>query len=239
MAVGKESFFWHKVHSLTGVIPIGFYMLQHLTLNSFSIAGPAKFNSVIGFFESVPKHILLALEIGVLGIPILFHAVYGLFIVGRAKPNFLSTKYKWPENRMYGLQRWSGVILFFLLILHVVTTTVNAKINGEEVILWQAWHDKLTANGYIVLVLYALGVVAASYHLAYGIWNFCIRWGITISERSQLAVQKFSFVFFIVVTALGWGALAGFLVDRDAGVRSNSVHVSAENPMHASLIEIR
>lgn len=227
MAVGRESFFWHKVHSLTGVIPIGFYMLQHLTLNSFSIAGPQKFNSVIEFFEAVPKHLLLALEIGVLGIPILFHAVYGLFIVGRAEPNYLSTRYKWSENRMYGLQRWSGVVLFFLLILHVATTTLNAKINGADVILWQAWHDRLTSNGYFELFLYAFGVVAASYHLAYGIWNFCIRWGITISERSQRGVQKFSFVFFIVVTALGWGALAGFLVDRDGGGASGPVHVSA------------
>ena len=228
MAVGKESFFWHKVHSLTGVIPIGFYMLQHLALNSFSLAGPEAFNGVIGFFASVPKHLLLALEICVLGIPILFHAVYGLFIVGRAQPNYFATTYKWSQNRMFGLQRWSGVVLFFLLILHVVTTSVNAKINGEQVILWQAWHEKLTSYGYSVLVLYLLGVLAASYHLAYGIWNFCIRWGITVGERSQIAVQKFAFGFFIGVTLLGWSALYGFL--REPGLSEVHVEMSFQAP---------
>ena len=43
MAIGRENYFWHKLHSLTGIIPIGFYMIQHLVLNSFSFAGPEKF----------------------------------------------------------------------------------------------------------------------------------------------------------------------------------------------------
>lgn len=211
MAMTRENFFWHKVHSLTGVIPIGFYMLQHLTLNSFSLAGPEKFDAVINFFASVPPHLLLVLEIGVLGLPILFHAIYGLFIVNRGEPNYFTTKYKWSQNRMYSLQRWTGIILFFLLIAHVFTTTVNAKINGHQVIQYAAWHEKLTSNGYIVLAIYMFGIVAASYHLAYGIWNFCIRWGITISEKAQHSVQKFSAAFFILVTLLGWGALFGFV----------------------------
>ncbi|HMS54771.1 MAG TPA: hypothetical protein PKA27_05175 [Fimbriimonadaceae bacterium] len=213
----RESFFWHKLHSLTGVIPTGFYMLQHLTLNSFSLAGPEKFNGVIGFFNAIPKHILLVLEIGLLGIPILFHAVYGLFIVNRGEPNtYFTTKYKWSQARMYTMQRWSGILLFILLILHVISTTVNAKINGHQVIEYAAWHEKLTSNGYILLVIYMIGIVAASYHLAYGIWNFCIRWGITVSEKAQHGVQKFALAFFFVVTLLGWGALFGFLRDPGA-----------------------
>lgn len=211
MAFGRENFFWHKLHSLTGVIPIGFYMIQHLTLNSFSLGGPSKFNSVIGFFESVPKHLLLALEIGLLGLPILFHGIYGLFITSRADLDVAKGAYPWRENKMFWLQRWTGVALFLLLILHVATTTINAKINGPQVIQWQAWHDKLTANGYIVLIVYMVGVLAASYHLCYGLWNFCIRWGITVSARSQRAVQRFSAVAFVAVTVLGWLALFGFL----------------------------
>ncbi|MEJ5171677.1 MAG: hypothetical protein WHU10_11875, partial [Fimbriimonadales bacterium] len=84
MALNRENFLLHKLHSLTGIVPIGFYMLQHLTLNSFALAGPDKFNAVIAFFEGMPKHILLALEIGVILLPILFHGVYGLFITQRA-----------------------------------------------------------------------------------------------------------------------------------------------------------
>lgn len=223
MAPGKESYFWHKLHSLTGIIPIGFYMLQHLTLNSFSLAGPEKFNGVIGFFAAIPKHLLLALEIGILGLPILFHSIYGLFITSRAELNY-GKKLAYRENLMFVLQRYTGVALFLLLIAHVATTTVNAKINGEQAIQFAAWHEKLTSLFYIPLVLYMFGVAAAAYHLSYGLWNFCIRWGITVSTKSQKGMEKVSAVGFVLITLLGWGALVGFL--RSPEPTATSVQVS-------------
>jgi succinate dehydrogenase / fumarate reductase, cytochrome b subunit len=218
LAISRESFFWHKVHSLTGVIPVGFYMVQHLTLNSFSLGGAAKFDAVIGFFEGIPIHILLAMEILIIWLPLFFHAIYGLFITSRAQQNYFTSKYKWSQNRMYAFQRYSGVFLFFFLIYHVISTTVYKYITHDaEVIKYAAWNKHLTEYGGIFLIVYALGVLAASYHLAYGIWNFCIRWGITISDRAQLRVQKFSLVFFFVLTLLGWGALGGFLMNKSDG----------------------
>lgn len=215
LSLTSESYFWHRVHSLTGIVPVGFYMVQHLFLNSFSLAGPEKFNAVIGFFAGMPRHVLLVLEILFIWVPLAFHGVYGIFISGRAKSNYFTRKYRWKENRMYTLQRWSGIALFFLLIGHIVTTTIKAQVSplGHEAIEFEAWCTLLTSGGtYIVLVLYVVGVALAAYHLAYGIWNFCIRWGITVNERSQLAVEKFCGVFFILVTLLGWAALAGFLM---------------------------
>ncbi len=221
----KENFFWHKVHSLTGIIPIGFYMVQHLSLNSFSIGGPDKFNGVINFFESIPKHFLLILEIVAIWLPLLFHAVYGVFIANRSQGNYFSSKYGWSQNRMYTYQRYSGIFLLFFLAYHVATTTVAKYLTGNaEVIKFDAWHDKLMQPWW--LALYLLGVLAASYHLAYGIWNFCIRWGITISEKAQQSVQKFSLVAFIALTALGWGALAGFLIPHEQAPTPTSTPVS-------------
>lgn len=203
------------MHSLTGIVPVGFYMVQHLTLNSFSLGGPEKFNAVIGFFDGIPKHLLLALEALFIWIPLLFHGVYGIFIAGRAQPNYFSQKYKWNENRMYLFQRWSGIALFFLLIAHVVTTTIKAKVSpaGIESIEFDAWNQTLVSGGtYLVFLLYLVGVLFASYHLCYGLWNFCIRWGITVSDRSQLGMQKFSGILFVLITLLGWAALVGFLI---------------------------
>lgn len=211
MSLTRENYFWHKLHSLTGIIPIGFYMVQHLALNSFSLAGPQKFNAVIGFFSGVPKHLLLTLEIGVIWLPILFHAVYGLFITQRGLPNISERAYRWRENWMYTLQRISGVALFFLILAHVLTTTVISKVKGEAFIQYDAWHHNLTHYYYIPLFLYLVGILLASYHLSYGVWNFCIRWGITVNAKSQRAVQKFSAILFVVITLLGWAAIFGFL----------------------------
>lgn len=217
ISLTRESYFWHKLHSLTGILPIGFYMIQHLTLNSFSLAGPEAFNGVIGFFSGMPRHILLALEIVFIYLPLLFHSVYGIFISVRAKSNFLNEHYAWAENRMYSFQRWSGIALFFLLIAHIVTTTVRAQVSpiGHEAIEFNAWTALLTSGGtYIGLILYVVGVLLASYHLAFGWWSFCIRWGITVSERSQKGMLKFSMVLFVAITLLGWAALAGFLIPQ-------------------------
>jgi succinate dehydrogenase / fumarate reductase cytochrome b subunit len=212
MSLNRENFVWHRLHSLTGIVPVGFYMIQHLTLNSFSLAGPEYFDAVIKFFgELMPKHLLLALEIGVLAIPILFHAVYGLFITQRAQSNVFLPKYRHRENIMYTLQRYSGVALFFLLIAHVWSTTINAKLHGDSVIRYEAWHTMLTSYGYSILILYMVGIALASYHLAYGVWNFCVRWGIAVSEATQLKMRKVSSVLFLLITALGWAALLGFV----------------------------
>jgi len=221
----RESFFWHKVHSLTGIVPVGFYMVQHLTLNSFSLAGPTKFNGVIGFFSSIPKHLLLTLEVVAIWLPLLFHAVYGIFIVARNSDNYSQKAYKYRENRYYRLQRWTGVLAFIYLLAHVFTTTFVAKTKGEAYIQYDAWHQLLTSYGYAFFILYAIGVTACSYHLAYGIWNFCIRWGITISEKSQAAMGKFSFVAFVFLSLLGIAALYGFI---------NPVFAAKEEPVEAS-----
>ncbi|MEJ5170132.1 MAG: hypothetical protein WHU10_04015, partial [Fimbriimonadales bacterium] len=141
------------------------------------------------------------------------------FITQRAEVNVYQKKYRYTENWMYFFQRATGVALFFLLILHVSTTTIAAKYLGRgiEHIQYAGMQKMLTDNGYLGLILYAIGVLLASYHLCYGLWNFCIRWGITVSESAQIALRKVSFVAFVAVTVLGWAALAGFLIHEPAG----------------------
>ena len=214
-AITRENYFWHKLHSLTGIIPVGFYMVQHLTLNSFAFAGPQYFNGVVRFFESLPTHILYALLICVVWGPLVFHAVYGLFIINRGVPNMSNAAYRFRENRMYTLQRYSGIFVFLFLAYHTATTSIASKISGNhEMIEYAAWQHKLTSNGYIFLIIYMLGVAASTYHLSYGIWNFCIRWGITVSEKSQMRMQKVATGAFVLLTLIGWTALFGFLIHK-------------------------
>jgi succinate dehydrogenase / fumarate reductase cytochrome b subunit len=212
VSIQRENFVWHKLHSLTGVVPVGYYMVQHLVLNAFSLGGPAKFDAVIDFFDGMPRWFLLTIEISLIWAPLLFHAIYGLFIVDRSKPNYFGTKYKWSQNRMYTMQRWSGIFLFVFLLYHSLENTGSKYLTGDSnVVKFAAWHTQLTSHYYLWFVFYMVGVLVASYHLCYGLWNFCIRWGITISEGAQERVQKLSGVAFIALTLLGWFALAGFI----------------------------
>jgi succinate dehydrogenase / fumarate reductase, cytochrome b subunit len=216
VSLTRENYVMHRIHSITGVMPVGYYMVQHLVLNLNSVASPEKFNGVIDFFESFPKHLLLAVEAGMIWIPLLFHAIYGLFIVSRAENNYFTTKYKWSENRMFFLQRLSGVAVFFFLIYHVLTTTVQKYLSGNaDAIKYAAMSDRF--HNPLVLAAYVLGILGASYHLGYGLWNFCIRWGITVTEAAQQRIQKISAVVFVAVTLIGWGALVGFFLHDKTG----------------------
>lgn len=213
VSLRRENFTLHKIHSLTGVIPVGYYMVQHLMLNTFSLAGPAYFNAVINFFDGMPWYVLLTIEVLAIWLPLMFHAVYGIFIVDRSQGNYFTGKYKFAQNRMYTFQRYTGIFLFVFLIYHVVSTTgVKYLHHDSHLIKFAAWHAKLTSYDGLILLFYLLGVLTASYHLCFGLWNFCIRWGITVSEDAQEKVQKISGVAFVLVTLMGWAALAGFLI---------------------------
>lgn len=212
----RENFFWHKVHSLTGVIPVGYYLVQHLALNTFSLAGPTKFNGVIGFFEGMPIHALIALKLVAIWIPLIFHAVYGVFITARGLPNY--PQYPYRENRYYFMQRVTGIAALLFLGYHMFSTSATAMASkfaggpGAHLITYDTWAARLAApNGtYLILVVYLLGVLVSSYHFSYGLWLFCIRWGITISEASQRRVANFATGMFVVITLMGWLALIGF-----------------------------
>jgi len=238
LAFNKENYALHKLHSLTGVVPVGYYMVQHLALNTFTLAGPQYFNNVIHFFEAMPKHLLLGLEIFGIWIPMLFHAVYGLFINSRGLKNNTVPQYaKYRENRYYSFQRWSGIFIFIFLCYHVASTTgVKMYTNSTESIEYAAMAAKFTANGYIMFVFYALGILTSTYHFSYGLWSFCIRWGITVSEKSQARMFKISGGVFVGLLLMGWAALAGFLIhDPKKGIETKT-GTSIEAPVEVKKV---
>ncbi len=229
---GRESYFWHKLHSLTGIIPVGFYMVQHLTLNSFALVGEDAYNGVIHFFEGLPSHLLLFLKYGLVWAPLIFHAVYGFMITSRALPFDSPAASKYRENKYYIWQRISGIVAMLFLIYHMISTSVAASLRGaESTILYDNWASKLSSFGYLILAIYIIGITASSYHLAYGIWNFCIRWGITISESSQRRMANFSRGAFVALCLLGYAALVGFFYSpfgkKDTAVQQSAVETTA------------
>lgn len=209
----KENFLLHKIHSLTGIVPVGYYVAQHLVLNTFALGGPEKFDGIINFFDSMPWYFLLIMEVCAIWGPLAFHAIYGLAIVGRAENNYSNPKYKFTQNRMFVFQRYTGIFLVLFLCIHVSTTTGRKYFGGDShLVKYDAMQQMFHSLGGAPILLYALGVAAASYHLGLGVWNFCIRWGITVSEEAQIKMQKVGIGIAVALTLVGWAALAGFLL---------------------------
>lgn len=187
----RDSFVLHKLHSLSGVLPIGLFMVQHLILNSYSLRGPEEFNAVAKVIGYLPFVALV--EIGVIFVPILFHSIYGFMITAEMRANV--GIYQYGRNWLYWLQRWSGVAAFFYMVFHIYSTTVTRRLYefnnpgalghelGFSAISYDAMAWRLADPLY--LALYIVGISMAVFHFANGLFNFGIRWGITIGATAQ------------------------------------------------------
>src|ERR671939_1737712 len=112
----SRTFILRKLHQLSGIVPLGIFLLEHFYTNSKALTGPGDFNNAVKELQSIPY--ILFIEIGGIFIPLIYHAVYGLFITWEARPNNLH--YPYPRNWFYTIQRVTGLILFFFILFHVL-----------------------------------------------------------------------------------------------------------------------
>ncbi len=61
----------------------------------------------------------------------------------------------------------------------------------------------------IYLFLYSLFVLAATYHAFNGLWTFCITWGLTLTDRSQMMMRWMSLFLMMLIGFLGLIAIWG------------------------------
>ncbi len=180
----RRPFLLRKLHSLTGVLPVGGFMVFHLWTNAKAMQGQELFDDAVADISHMP--FLGLLEASIL-LPLLFHAVWGIKIALEGKPNV--GKYTFSRNWMYSFQRITGILAFLFIGYH----------------LWGYWGQRVadnmaprefypslcanlssTMNGIpVVGLIYLVGIAACSFHLANGLWGFCFSWGITLSRRSQ------------------------------------------------------
>jgi len=186
-----------------GVIPVGVFLTQHLVVNNFATRGAEAFNKAAGFMELLPFR--YALEIFIIFLPILYHAIYGLYIAFTAKNNAVS--YGYFRNWMFVFQRISGIVTLIFISWHVWETRIQAML-GKEV-NYDMMADIL--NNPAMFAFYLVGVVSTIFHFANGLWTFCISWGITVSPRSQRISTYVTLAIFLGLSYVGVSALLAFI----------------------------
>ncbi len=204
MSTPHEShFFLHRLQSLLGIIPVGVFVLEHAYSNSLAyFYGAEKFNEQVEFLQNLP--FVLFLEIFFIGLPILLHALIGFYIWIYGQSNV--HQYGYLRNWLYSLQRWTGIIAIIFIVFHVYklriewTFTTDMKHIGFAYVneyFDKAWH----------VIFYFIGVSAVAFHFGNGVWNFLVKWGITVGERAQrvsgyLCTAAGLFVFFLFISSL-------------------------------------
>ena len=198
----ESEFYWRRLHSLLGIIPIGLFVTQHLIINHFATRGAESFNTAAHFIENLP--FIYFLEWFVIYIPLMFHAFYGVYLAFTSKNNV--QRYGTFRNWMFMLQRVTGVFLVIFIAWHIYETRIQ-KLFGAEV-NFDMMAD-IFSNPFMI-VFYALGILAATFHLANGVWSFLVTWGLAQSPRSQKIVTWVTLIIFVVLSVIGMRALFAF-----------------------------
>jgi len=199
-----HSFFWRKLHSLSGILPLGIFLMVHMFINSMATLGQEDFNRGVSLLHSIPY--LWFLELVLIFIPILYHAFYGIWVVYLTRNNI--TNYRYFRNWLFYLQRVSAIITLLFVTWHVVVLRfsegfINSSIHFEFV--------ATALNQPIILVLYLIGLLASIGHFANGLWSFLVSWGVTVGEQAQKTAAYACFAVFIILTAVGINALLAFI----------------------------
>jgi succinate dehydrogenase / fumarate reductase, cytochrome b subunit len=204
LRAGQGYSFWlRRLHSLSGIIPVGAFLFEHILIsNATTISGPAAYARQVRFLANLP--LVLLLELFGIWLPILFHGLYGFYIWYRGETNV--GDYPWTGNWMYTAQRWTGGIAFAYILWH----TWTMRFTGIDLHQYPgASFGKVQAelNSPFLLAFYVVGLVCASWHFAYGIWLFAAKWGITAGEKARQRFLVVCLGFFVVLSAVGVASL--------------------------------
>lgn len=218
----RHHFLLRKLHSLSGIVPIGVFLIEHLLTNSMAAygeltgkGGREAFNEQVLGLHGLPY--LFLLEVFGIFLPLAFHALYGIRIAMTAKHNV--AEYPYMDNQRYFLQRMTGYIAFLFLIVHLAKFRFAHWFGGVP-FLDPGIPDKfeITRRGLmewvlppgVTLTLYIVGLAASVYHFANGICTFCISWGITIGQKAQRRVALGATAVGLVLFVWGAASLYAF-----------------------------
>jgi len=197
--------FWvRRLHSLSGILPIGGFLAFHLFENYQATRGADAYNEMTHKLQTLP--FAVAAEILIIAVPLLFHGIYGLFVTGTASPNPISNRYF--RNFMYTLQRVTGVIVFAFILFHYWTTRLVQLTDHESLNLFS--QVQAAVENPWIYAFYIAGILSATFHLANGIWSFSIVWGITVGPQAQRRMLYISFAVFIALSFLGVRSISAF-----------------------------
>lgn len=216
----KYYFLIRRLHSLSGLIPVGVFLCVHLSANASVLApGPAGAEFQISVERiHILGPLLVPVEIVGIFIPLLFHTIVGFQILLTARSN--AQYYPYGANVRYTLQRATGVIAIVFILYHVWQMHWFGKgiLGGGKFELYDASGGPSAAAttaaaiqaAWYIMPLYAIGVLASVFHLANGVWTLLITWGITIKPKTQRASGYVCAAFGVLLAVLGLGALSGF-----------------------------
>ncbi|HYD40795.1 MAG TPA: hypothetical protein VEB43_08190 [Anaeromyxobacter sp.] len=195
-----HSFLLRKLHSLSGIVPVGAFLLFHLFENlKIGISAESYNEAIRDLWGLAPRPLFYAIEVGLLLVPILFHSLYGFWIWYTGASN--TAEYPYRRNWLYTAQRWSGLIAFAYMALHVWQLRISPGLlrGPDELPTALHVHEAVYPLGWTVA--YVVGGIAAAFHLGNGLFGFAYSWGLAVGRKAQARVELAGWGVFLALSA--------------------------------------
>ena len=199
----RRSFLLRRLHSLSGIFPVGVFLVSHLFTNAKALKGQPFFDRAVADINHLP--FLPLLEIFGIFVPLAFHALYGVKLAFEGRVTVL--RYPYTRNVLYMLQRVTGLVALLFIAWHLWEFRVPkllGHMSADAFYPTLESHLSSTYGGLPVLaIVYLVGIAASVFHFANGLFTFCFSWGICLTRRSQRLFAMAFAVFGAIIFVMG------------------------------------
>ena len=178
----ETDYLLRKLHSLTGIIPVGAFLAEHFWSNSYALVSRLAIRREITGVadDSVPLGRGMAVHFLA---DALSRRIWDLYLasrevqcVGVSVGGKLAIHYA-------ALHGTDCVCLHWMAFVHRALADAWPKSTYSDV-------EDLLQNPYALTFMF-VGVLASSFHLGVGIWNFLCKWGLAATVKAQRAAGAF------------------------------------------------
>jgi succinate dehydrogenase / fumarate reductase cytochrome b subunit len=200
----RAPFLRSRLGSLLAFFPLSIWTCVHLWNNLSAFQGAEAWQqSVTGTGEQHPGSVLMTGIVVLL--PLIVHTVWGLKRLGTTKPN--NGSYGYYANFRYALQRLSAIGVMLFLGAHIWLAYLHPRLVEGHPEAFADIAGEMRHHG-PTLIVYLLGTLGVSYHLANGLQTFAFGWGLATSRASlNSKFQWVSMLSFVALLAMAWGSI--------------------------------
>jgi succinate dehydrogenase / fumarate reductase cytochrome b subunit len=196
------SFFQARVASLLAVAPLGVWTFFHLWNNLAALDGAAAWESSVTQYSSPFAQLFTGC---IVLVPLAVHAVWGVARLFTSQPN--NTRYRSYANLKYLLQRLAAVGVLLFLGAHLWLAMIHPRLTTGHGEAFADIAHEMRFNP-PTLVVYLLGTLGVTYHLANGLQTAAMGWGIVTSQRALKRLEIVVLAVFLLMLAMAWSVIA-------------------------------
>lgn len=193
-----------RLQILTGVVPVGLFLLSHFAINGRAIAGREAYAATVAAIGRIPW--LGVAEAALIGLPLVAHLTLGM-LLGTMRRAAFEPAHPTPAARW--VQRVTGSYLAMYLVWHVWALRFAPDRLAGKRELYDLVAEQLRDP--VVFALHALAVIAAGAHFAVGCRGLFGPHAFTPSAHGERVARVAGAGVAVALVALGLNALLAFV----------------------------